>query len=276
MAKRLNPKARGILNPVVGAQHFQLALYEPITELRAFVEHYWSVKWELRGQAPYRSETLPFPNIHLTVEPDGAFVVGVVTRKFSRLLQGEGWVFGIKFKAGGFYPFVQRPVSDFTDQMIPLYKLLGKAAVAYDADIRALSSDEERVAYAEVFLCQFAPAADENCLLVNQIVEVIGAERSITKVDNLVERFALNKRSLQRLFNQYVGVSPKWVIQRFRLHEAIDQVGAGEVVEWSKLAVELGYFDQAHFIKDFKAMVGLTPVEYAKGLAKPVPLSEAE
>jgi AraC-like DNA-binding protein len=74
----------------------------------------------------------------------------------------------------------------------------------------------------------------------------------------------MGKRTLQRLFSQYVGVSPKWVIKRYRLHEAADQLGAGEVVDWAKLAVDLGYFDQAHFIKDFKTIVGQTPAEYAK------------
>ncbi len=74
----------------------------------------------------------------------------------------------------------------------------------------------------------------------------------------------MNTRALQRLFSRYVGVSPKWMIKRYRLHEAIERVAAGRAVNWSRLALDLGYFDQTHFIKDFKALVGRTPADYEK------------
>ena len=74
---------------------------------------------------------------------------------------------------------------------------------------------------------------------------------------------------LQRIFSQYVGVGPKWVIKRYRLQEAADQVADGEVVNWAKLALDLGYFDQAHFIKDFKSIVGKAPAEYTQELITP-------
>jgi len=71
-------------------------------------------------------------------------------------------------------------------------------------------------------------------------------------------------RALQRLFSDYVGASPKWVINRYRLHEAIARVQAGHPVAWAALAQDLGYFDQAHFIADFRRLVGVTPAEYAR------------
>jgi AraC-like DNA-binding protein len=89
-------------------------------------------------------------------------------------------------------------------------------------------------------------------------------ETTILKVDNLIERFNYSKRTLQRLFRQYVGVSPKWIIQRYRLHEAAEQIASGQAENWPALAVDLGYFDQAHFIRDFKAIVGQSPAEYAR------------
>ena len=60
------------------------------------------------------------------------------------------------------------------------------------------------------------------------------------------------------------GVSPTWVIQRYRLHEAADQLAAGATVGQSALALDLGYSDQAHFAGDFKAVVGVSPAAYAK------------
>jgi len=81
-------------------------------------------------------------------------------------------------------------------------------------------------------------------------------------VEQLVEQFGIPKRTLQRWFNQYIGVSPKWVIRRYRMHEAIDFIERG--MELSQLAMELGYFDQAHFNKDFRAAVGKSPKQYVK------------
>jgi AraC-like DNA-binding protein len=71
-------------------------------------------------------------------------------------------------------------------------------------------------------------------------------------------------RSLQQLFSDYVGVSPKWVLRRFRLHEAADRLASGEEPDLAALAHSLGYFDQAHFTADFRKLVGQTPANYRK------------
>jgi AraC-like DNA-binding protein len=91
----------------------------------------------------------------------------------------------------------------------------------------------------------------------------VAEDRTILKVEDLVERYCMNKRTLQRLFAKYVGVGPKWVIQRYRLHEAAEQLAAGPVNQ-SALALSVGYSDQAHFIRDFKRVVGTSPAAYAR------------
>jgi AraC-like DNA-binding protein len=117
---------------------------------------------------------------------------------------------------------------------------------------------------AENFIRERLPEQDETVALINQIIDLIITNREITRVDHVVSRLNLSKRTLQRLFSQYIGVSPKWVIKRYRLHEAAEQLAGGEVSDWPKLALDLGYFDQAHFIKEFKAIVGKSPAEYAR------------
>jgi AraC-like DNA-binding protein len=101
---------------------------------------------------------------------------------------------------------------------------------------------------------------------MNGIVAAIADDISLTSVDQLVELAGMDKRTLQRLFQKYVGISPKWIIKRYRLHEAIARVQEGAVANWSALALDLGYFDQAHFIRDFRALVGQTPAGYASSL----------
>jgi AraC-like DNA-binding protein len=86
-------------------------------------------------------------------------------------------------------------------------------------------------------------------------------------VDELATEVGLGERALQRLFGEYVGVSPKWVIRRFRLHDAASRLAKAEDVNLTHLAQELGYSDQAHFTRDFKAIVGRSPSDYRRAAA---------
>jgi AraC-like DNA-binding protein len=264
MAKLKDEPPRGVLNLKLAEKKFRLSLYLPSPDLSVFIEHYWIVKWDLRGQEPHLQENLPYPCVHLVFEKGNSRIFGVITGKFSYLLKDEGRVFGIKFKPGAFYPFVKTPVSTFTDSSISLEEVFGVDSATLEKTMLSLKSDEEMVEFAENFLREKMPEPDKSIEVISQIVACIIADREITKVEDLVKRLEVNKRTLQRIFSQYVGVSPKWVIKRYRLHEATEQLAGGEVVSWPKLALELGYFDQAHFIKDFKTSVGKTPADYLK------------
>jgi AraC-like DNA-binding protein len=122
---------------------------------------------------------------------------------------------------------------------------------------------------AEVLLQKYMPIRDEHVPLLTMIVDAVASDRAIVRVEQLVAQFGLSKRALQRLFHEYVGVTPKWVIQRYRLFEAAEQLAAGNT-NGARVAHELGYFDQAHFIRDFKALVGRSPLEFARGAAEPL------
>jgi AraC-like DNA-binding protein len=258
--------SKGILNPKAGEKKFQLNRHLPSADLAFFIERYWIVHWDLRGQAPFVQETLPYPCVNLVIEKDDSRIYGVMTGRFAQRLTDEGQVFGVKFKPGAVYPFIKTPISQLTDKSLRLEEVFAIDSRALETMVLSLNDEGKMIALMEDFLRAKLPECDENVVLIKQIVDFIVAHRDITKVDDVVSRLNLNKRTLQRLFNQYVGVSPKWVIKRYRLHEAAEQLAAGEVVDWPKMALELGYFDQAHFIKDFKNLVGKTPAEYAKNI----------
>ena len=88
------------------------------------------------------------------------------------------------------------------------------------------------------------------------------ADRDLTLVRDLAGRFRIGPRRLQRLFATYAGVPPKWVIRRARLHEAVERLDQGHDLDLALLARDLGYFDQAHFAHDFRAVVGRPPAAY--------------
>ncbi len=266
MARRKTDGPRGLFDLASGRKHFRLSRYHASDELSFFIEHFWIVEWELPENRTFQQQSLPHPSVHIALERGRAEVVGIVRGRFIRVLQGKGRVFGIKFCPGAFHPFVRVPVSRFTNRVVPVSEVFGRAGTLF-ADAVISDPDADRnVALAEEFLSSLRAPHDENVSVVKAIVEQIAADRNINKVDDLAALVLIPKRALQRLFARYVGVSPKWVIQRYRLLEAIENIKQGETMDWAKLAIDLGYFDQAHFITCFKRFVGQTPDDYARSL----------
>lgn len=265
MAKAKQVKPRGVLHSSLDAAGFAHARYWPSPDLAAYVEHYWTVAWNL--SAPCVRETLPHPVVHLVVELDEAIVGGPATRRWTREFAiGCGRVFAIKFRVGGFRPFSQGPVAKLADRMISVSDLFGAKARGLARDVLASDDHHASVAVLENFLRGCAPAADATVDLVAQIAERIAVDRDITRIEQVAAEFALTPRTLQRLFRDYVGVSPKWVIQRYRLHEVVERVDGAATPDWAAMAFDLGYADQAHLIRDFKRLVGRSPAEYARSL----------
>jgi AraC-like DNA-binding protein len=264
MAKWRDDKLNGPLYDTARQPGIQFTPYLPSDDLQFFVERYWTIRWDLRGQPPYHIEHLPDPSIHLVIEDDISGIFGAARGKFSRLIEGQGRAFCIKFRPGAFYPFVTSPLPRRANQIAGLHEVFGAAGHALKMAIRAVADEEERIEIAENFLRNLRPKRDESLALIHQIVDGIVADRANTKTYDLEHQFNLTTRTLQRLFSRYVGVSPSWIIRRYRLHDAVDQLDQGKIVDWPALAADLGYFDQAHFIKDFKKTIGVSPGEYVR------------
>ena len=257
---------RGILNVRPAEAANGLSRYWPSADLAPFVEHYWVVRWDV--PEPRVAETVPHPSVHMVFESGGrADVVGVMRTRFTRVLKGRGRVVGTKFRPGAFRPFVDSPVSAFTDRRPTVRETFGARAAGLGPRVLAQDDDREGIAIVEAFLRGLEPRADEDLALAGQVAARVADDRAITRVEQLVREFGTGLRRLQRLFSEYVGVTPKWVIQRYRLLDAAERVAAGTFVDWADLALDLGYADQAHFIRDFKRLIGRSPAEYARGLA---------
>jgi AraC-like DNA-binding protein len=255
---------RGILYPERRTELDRHVRLLPSADLSYFVAHFWIVGWDFRGQPPRTQETLPHPTVHIALERHRADIYGIVKGRFTRVIGDRGLVFGIKFRPGGFYPFLRSPVSRLANKTVAVTDIFGPSSGTLQDTVFAQSSEEDMIEVAEQFLREQQPTRDSVAESMGEIVDRIAEDRTLTTVDAVAERFGYTTRSLQRLFARYVGISPKWVINRYRLLEVVERVAGGEAVDWTRLALDLGYFDQAHFIKDFKAIVGRTPGEYER------------
>lgn len=262
----LSPAPRGVLHRIAVGQ-FAHGRVEPPRDLADRIEHFWSVRWNLEGLPPQLQETLPHPNVHLVVEPGTSAAWGVHTARWTRVLEGRSAAFGVKFRPGAFRGLLGRAVTSIADDRVASTTLFGAEAALLDA---VLAFDDDAAAcVASHFLRPRLPAADAPTLLAGRIVDAAAADLELHSAEELARRFDMSLRALQRLFSEYVGVGPKWVIKRYRMHEAVARVQAGQPVSWAALAQDLGYFDQAHFIADFRRLVGRTPGDYARRVQQP-------
>ncbi|MDR0270450.1 helix-turn-helix domain-containing protein [Paenibacillus sp.] len=256
----------GVLNLAGGEEKFKLSRHAAADALSFFVKHYWIVSWDCADDQPYLQHVVPNPCVNLVVEPKKTFIYGPSTRKFSYLIHGKGIVFGVKFKPGGFYPFLNQPVSNLLDRPLEVMSILDLDGPEPEEMILSCATEQDMVGAMDKLLLPKMPPQDEQILYVNQMIDYIANEHDISKVDQVCDRFSIHIRKLQRLFDQYVGISPKWVIRLHRLQNAAEMMDRRLPMDLARLSTELGYHDQSHFIKDFKAVVGCTPDEYRRTL----------
>ena len=230
--------------------------------MASLVELYWCVTWDIPPGQRQTQETLPYPSIHLVVEDGRALVYGVPRSRFVRELAGRGSVLGIKFVAGGFRPLIDRPVSSLRGRVLPADAVLTTDTEPLVSAVLAAEDAATKSAAAESWLAPLLPATDPLVAEATRAVAAIADDPSLLRVPELARQLSTSTRSLQRLFTEYVGVSAKWVVRRFRMHEAAARA-AGGPVDWGQLALDLGYYDQPHFIRDFTAAVGVPPSRYA-------------
>jgi AraC-like DNA-binding protein len=254
---------RGVLYQRAVASRFQLRKYPPSPALAPFVDYYWIVRWDLRGEPAYEQAVLPHPNVHLTFEPEQAAIYGVVTRLYLRKLEGRDATLGIRFQPGGFRPFWPDPMTRLTGQVVPASRLLGPRAEQARRVVLTDPDDAVLVACVQDLLASIRPPRDPVAEQVAAMVARIVDDPGLRRVDELAAALGLPVRRLQRLFADYVGVSPKWVMRRARLHDAALRAEQGGPVDWGALAADLGYSDQAHLTRDFTATIGEPPARYA-------------
>ena len=266
----------GVLRPYQLAAHVRLDRAECGPEVAAWVENHWSLSWDLPDGTSYLSSTLPHPACNLSVElgdgraevgADPVVVTGVPTRRFDVTVRGTGWVHGVKFRPGGLAALTGAHAADLRNRTVPASEVLPERAVAA---LRTLTPDvplddcREVVDEAIAALALSTPggAADPDYTTVLDVVGTMLADRTMVRVAQVEAASGLGTRSLQRLFARYVGVSPKWVLARYRMHDVVTALDGGYDGSLADLAARHGWFDQAHFTRELTTLVGVPPGEY--------------
>ncbi|MEV1246662.1 DUF6597 domain-containing transcriptional factor [Nonomuraea sp. NPDC050022] len=260
-ARLVETRQRGWVDPYAGLDAFNFARQAPSSEISAYVEHFWVVTWTDLPE-PYEQRIVSHPTVNMTITHDFHRIAGVIRGGFSYTMRGSGRVIGTRFRPGGFRPFLDGPVSELTGRFVEIGEMYGAAGATLVERVLAEPDSRAAMALIETFLLSVGPEPDPLAEEVAALVAMVEDDVSMTRVDELAANSGRSVRSLQRLFRDYVGIGPKWVIRRFRLHEAAERVYQG--LDLATLATELGYTDQAHLTRDFTAAVGMPPAAYAR------------
>jgi AraC-like DNA-binding protein len=253
-----------ILRPRTSAKNFEYDRHPVPAGLAGLVEHFWTVSWDLETGRSYTAQTLPYPSVNLSVTNTEVDVTGLTRRCYYRHLRDAGYAVGARFRPGGFRPLLGGPVSDLTDRHRPVAEVLGRDTAELARQVAGSGDPGVRVGLLADFLAEDWPDPDPTVEQVAGLVDLVAGDRGITRVAQVAERAGLTVRSLQRLFADYVGAGPKWVIQRCRLQDAAARVAAQDELDWAELATELGFSDQAHLTRAFTATIGVPPATYAR------------
>jgi AraC-like DNA-binding protein len=256
--------SRGIIQPEQGLARFRLERVAPSPVVGRFVDRYWIVSWDLRGQPPHTQQVLAHPVVNVVLAPEGATVNGVTTRVGAQVLSGAGRVLGIMFRPGGFRPFLDRPASEIVDRVLAATLVFGPDVEDLARTVEAAASAADMAALADRFLAARVPARPHPCEETVAIAERIATDPTVVRVEHLARDVGLSTRQLQRRFRDHVGMGPKAVIRRYRLFEVAERARVEARIDWAALAAELGYSDQAHLTRDFTAAIGIPPARYAR------------
>ncbi len=265
---RLDAIARAHLKDPRDASH-RMHRYEPPAEFVGLLQWFWIPVWSVPPGQEAPQKVLQYPNSLIVIAQDYARFYGVTAGLSTTTLTGDGWAVGVACAPAAGHLVTGSPMAAFTDRAVDVADVLGDAGHALTHRVRtAMCGDpESQDAHAEAMaafsdvLRPFLPV-DAEGELVNRLVAFVESRSDITRVAEVCAEFGLSDRALQRLVHRRIGLTPKWLIQRRRLQEAAERLRTGGT-SLAEIAAALGYADQPHFSRDFSAVTGMTPREFA-------------
>lgn len=246
--------------------------YPPAQRVQPLVRHYWVPVWDLAPGNEVTEQVLQYPTCLLVIARDYARFYGVARGLSTVSLAGQGWAVGVMLQPGAGPAVAARDVAGLVDTHEHLTAFPHLAALV--PTVRHLMAPEpaDPARHAEAIheieqRLEPALPLDADGELLNDVVAVVESDPDLLSVTDLVETTGLRERALQRLTGRFLGLTPKWLIQRRRLHEAVDHLKNG-TQDLAGLAADLGYADQAHFTRDFRRVTGHTPGHFARTLGR--------
>lgn len=190
------------------------------------------------------------------------FVIGQLTRPLEIEPTGTTGIFAVRFRTGGFTPFATIPVKEMENKAVSTGLLYADAGRLLNRNILNAETTAERISIVETFLQE--RLADQTTIdrVAKQTVELILSANGQCAVDQLARQLHVNRRQLERKFVAMIGLGPKQFSRIIRLQAVLRLLLNQQYNSLTGLAYEGDYYDQAHFIREFRAFTGKTPGDF--------------
>jgi len=267
MSPHLDRRSRVVVLPTLSStSQAHLRWRVPHPRLEPFVVGHWVRSANFQPSEP-TAQFLRFPCVNLLGDADSISVQGLQLTRFSLPGSDRSVVYGTNLRPGAFAAFTAYPRPLLNDRRVPLQVVFGTAGWRVSNELTAAAGREDEDRYfdqLERFLLSREPRVDARYALVREVESAMLDGSGGESVGGLAQQSGVSLSTLQRAFVSCVGVTPKWMLRRYRLQRAVERLSTAALIDMASLAVDLGYCDQAHFTRDFREEVGMPPGEYLR------------
>ncbi|MBL7744599.1 MAG: helix-turn-helix transcriptional regulator [Chitinophagaceae bacterium] len=255
-------------------------VYTPSRELQVFVKCFWTLEADSKEE-PSRQRVLPdgcmemifhYGDLYKQYFEDGSFVVqprsfifGQITRYIEIEPTGASGIVSARFHPEGLSPFLKIPVSALENKAVSMGDLFGGKGHDLEKEILSATGNLQRIKIIEQFLLSLLADPGTADTITKNCVDAIFRSQGQIAVADLAGKMNINRRNIERKFAATVGMSPKQLSKAVRLQAALKMLQENNFSSLTSLAYDNGYYDQAHFIKDFKEFTGLSPKSFFAG-----------
>ena len=249
---------------------------KPSQGLSDFVESYWHIGFDgPQGAVSPSNICIPKGTVEFIVTLKGSkaevlvqnswvpvddvLIVGIQTSPIIWRMHGGTVKFGISLKPVAFLQLFGSPVAELYQKFSGIESLAGNRLKWFINLLCEAKDAPSRIAIVESFLYKKLATGKSGKNLLTEALRKIWKEEGNISTASLSKFVFIGERQLQRLFKNAVGISPKLYSRIVRFRSAYQQAQAGKLHGWTDVAYDLGYTDQAHFVKDFKSFTGQTP-----------------
>lgn len=252
---------------------------KPAAALADFVDNFWFC--EDHGSTNVNARILPTGTMEMVINLrenelriydagqqerftrfSGATVSGAYGKSFSGDGEEETFMMGVHFKPAGAFPFLGVTADELADRHIDLETLWGRSARLLWEQLCEAPTPEERFAILQEALMRHMFRPMGHHYAVSTALEVLGRPSAVT-VRAIASDLGLSERRFIQVFKEEVGITPKLFsrLQRFQQARAVIHL-LEDTADWAGIAMECGYFDQSHLIRDFQEFSGTSPAAY--------------
>ena len=248
--------------------------FEPSSALSAYIKCFWTLEDEAHPDPPKQRivpdgcmEMIfqygePFRQFtdetNFIIQPT-CFVFGQITRHLDIQPIGNTNIFSVRFHPAGFIPFSTFPPEQMENRAVPLSELFEAESSDLEKKMFSLTETSLKIKCVEDFLIKRLSQPEAADLIARRSVDLIMEVNGQMSVNELSEQVRVHKRQLERRFSKLIGLSPKELSRMIRIQSVIRSLMENNYENLTEVAYESGYFDQAHFIKDFREFTGESP-----------------